>query len=91
MANENLVNEYTCDAGHVTVTVKVHKGTASFNIGCKQEGCDRLAQSCFSKCDQNQNATYEWYRPEWTEFQELHQARQEHVYEFGLLLRKKVP
>lgn len=89
MAKENLVNEYTCSAGHVTVTVKVDKGTAAFNISCKQEGCDRMATSCFSRCEQNQNATYEWYHPTWMEFQGLDKAKQEHVYEFGLLLREK--
>jgi hypothetical protein len=69
MEESGKINEYTCDEGHVTRTGNLDVGVTPFIIGCKHiGGCDKMAQSCFYRCDQSKRPDWVWYRPDEEQF-----------------------
>lgn len=83
-------NIYTCRqcGGHI-VTVDRDDGVTPFMLNCRaMEGCKGTMESSFYRVfDQKMAASYEWYRPDETEFAVLKDITQEHVRKGGLLLR----
>jgi hypothetical protein len=79
---DNKINTYTCENGHVTVTVDVDKGTTPMLLDCPK--CGKLSRSAWYKCDQNLKPEYEWYKPTGN----VHRRDREHVKAGGLLIRQ---
>jgi hypothetical protein len=77
---------YTCPLNHKTVTRDMADGVTPMFLGCKHEGCDKMASSCMYTCDQEQAHTHEWYKPE--NINKVPRDLQEHVKLGGLILRK---
>lgn len=70
MEDRGKINEYTCEAGHVTRTGNVDPGVTPFMIGCKADGCTEMAKSCFYRCDQSRRPDWVWYRPNEAQFED---------------------
>lgn len=84
-------NAYTCTICKTRiVTEDVVDGVTPFMLGCRADKqCRGSMQSHFYQIDQNEVATYEWYRPSLRSAAKQGQEMYEHVKRGGLDMRKK--
>lgn len=85
------VNVYACPEGHRTVTVCLDTGTTPFMTGCRHLCCDKIAQSCFYRCDQNQMPQYGWRHPTREEYEKADESMKEYYTDGGLKLVRVWP
>lgn len=60
MEKKGMINIYTCEDGHRTVTGNLSDGVTPFMIGCRQPHCKKEAHSCFYRVPQDSKPEYVW-------------------------------
>jgi len=58
------INVYVCNKGHRTVTENLLLGNIPLFILCREDGCKEKALSQQYHVDQNQDADWEFYKPD---------------------------
>lgn len=90
---DNKINTYTCEHGHVTVTIDRDKGVTPMLLMCRQKlgshRCTSMARSAWYRCSQDLTPEYEWFKPK--TLKGLSPQMREHIKRGGLELRKIKP
>lgn len=82
---QELINCYTCSAGHKTVTIDRDEGTTPMFLNCQEQDCGKQAiSSMYMDCD-GLVPEHEWYKPN---ILDVSPMDMEHVLMGGLLIRK---